>query len=224
MSALENLLTRAEANAAARAAYVASLTHSWTVIKEAVDVAKKDHRKALGAVVRLRGAIEAVRELPEADEILAEDAPVAEEASEPVFVAIPDLPVAFTPALDHTPAPQVEVGNEEPEKAWRVLPPKPEPEPVDEEPFVPAVKLTGKSRTRITGLADRIFTMLSDVRHGTTASIEVETLVSRTGMSPSAIRLAIENLAERGLIRKCKVAERGHFTVLFKDAPAGAGA
>lgn len=220
MSALENLLTRAEANAAARAADVASLTHSWTVIKEAVDVAKKDHRKALGAVVRLRGAIEAVRELPEADEILAEDAPVEEEIAEPVFVAIPELPVAFTPALDHTPAPQVEPIAEAPAPIIT----EPEPEPVDDEPFVPTVKLTGKPRTRITSLSDRIFAMLTDVRHGSTASIEVETLVSKTGTSPSAIRLAMENLAERGLIRKCKVAERGHFTVLFKDAPAGAGA
>ena len=140
-----------------------------------------------------------------------------EENGEPVLV---ELPSPVTPALDYPESHPVEprVAAIAPESA-------PAPKPA---PRVVPLESTPSERSRparpnaagVRALADNVLAILESVRFGSTASIDLEVLYERTGKTKAAITAAIEDLAERGLIRKCRAAERGQLTVILKAVAA----
>ncbi|WP_416355537.1 hypothetical protein ACLNGM_14960 [Aureimonas phyllosphaerae] len=238
MSALHELLARAEQNAAARFSELNSLAESRAALKEAEAAARDEHRKAHGVVIRIRGAIEAVERLPEAAEILGDDpAPVAAETvldglglragqdGEPPLVEV--APVApFTPALDypaeHPIEPPRRESNVRPIAATSAI------EAVISKPL-PAVRLDSErarparpNSKKVRALADDILAMFQKVRHGSCASLDTEVIYRDTGKSAAAVSVALTDLADRGLIRRVKAAERGHITILIKDTAEAA--
>ncbi|RIY00195.1 hypothetical protein D3218_12980 [Aureimonas flava] len=238
MSALHELLARAEQNEAARAAELANLAASRALLKSAEDEARSDYRKAHGVVIRIRGAIEAVERLPEAAEILGNDpAPAtadsvldglglrAGQEGEPPLVEV--APVApFTPALDYRVEHPVEPPRREPNvrpiaatSAIKAIISRPVPVaravPESSRPARPNAK-------KVRALADEILAMFQKVRQGRCASLDTETIYRDTGKSANAVSVAPTDLAERGLIRRVKAAERGHITILMMGAAEAA--
>lgn len=140
-----------------------------------------------------------------------------EKKGEPVLV---ELPSPFTPALDypasHPAEPPVVAVSAAP-----VVTPPPAPRvvPIESTPSDRA-RPARPNAAGVRALADNVLAILESVRFGSTASIDLEVLYERTGKTKGAIAAAVDDLTERGLIRKCRAAERGQLTVILKAVAA----
>lgn len=202
MSALQQLLARAEANAVSKAAEVESIARSRTLLKDAEDAAKKDHRQALGVVVRLRAAIEAVKLLP------ADPSGLPESGGSPPFTPALDFPDAHP--VD-PPAPViVETATEEP---------KPKPATSPHSDTVPS-PVSASARQRL--ITDRIMRILEEERIGRVASIEWLTLRRTARCTPTQAKRALDDLQAQGRIKAARPAEPGVKSFIICSAEAAA--